>query len=86
VKKLEGNRARVVFYPSEDTSVQLYDLLLIDLYIRSRDQSGIIWEEALLQPFHSTAEMFRAALAEAGTSQYIEMVMSQTPQTIPSFL
>jgi Holliday junction resolvase len=87
VKKLDGNRARIVFYPHEGTTtVQLYDLLLIDLYIRSRAVNEIIWEEALLQPFHSTAEVFRTALAEAGTTRYIDLVMSQTPTTIPSFL
>ncbi len=88
VKKLEGNRARIAFYPDEGTTtVQLYDLLLIDLYIRSRDVNDIIWEEALLEgPFHSTAEMFRTALAATGTSRYIDLVMNQTPKTVPSFL
>lgn len=88
VQKLEGNRARIIYRPIEgSTTVQLYGMLLIDLYIKSGGGDEIVWPEALVRgPFDSSAEIFRNALDQAGTGQFIEMVLSQVPATVPEYL
>jgi len=88
VQKLEGNRARIIYRAVEgSTTVQLYDLLMIDLYIKSSGGDEIVWPEALVKgPFDSSAEIFRNALDEAGTSQFIDMVLNQVPATVPEYL
>lgn len=88
VQKLEGTRARIIYRPIEgSTAVQLYDLLLIDLYIKSSGEDEIVWPEALVKgPFDSSGEIFRNALSEAGTSQFIDMVLKQVPATVPEYL
>jgi hypothetical protein len=88
VKKLGGNRAQIIFHPFEEsTTVQLYDLLLIDLYIKSREEGEIVWDEALFQgPFDSSGETFRVAVAQPGTSQFIDFVGQQSPVTVRDYL
>jgi Holliday junction resolvase len=88
VEKLEGNRVRIIYHPLEDSrTIQLYDLLLIDLYIKSREEGEIVWAESLLEgPFDSSGETFRNAIAQPGTSQFIDFVGHQRPTTIPGYL
>lgn len=88
VQKLEGNRARIIYRPVEgSTTVQMYDLLLIDLYIKSTGGDQIVWPEALVKgPFDSSGEIFRNALDQTGTSQFIDMVLNQVPASVPEYL
>jgi hypothetical protein len=88
VNKLEDNCIRIIYHPIEEsTMVQLYDLLLIHAYIGSGEDHDMIHYETLLKgPFDFSGQTFRNALAESGTSQFIELVLDQTPNTIPEYL
>ena len=88
VTKVGGNRIRITYHSVEgSTMVQLYDLLLVHAYVHSGEDSDVVQYETLLKgPFDFSGETFRNALAEARTSQFIDLVLQQTPTTIPEFL
>jgi hypothetical protein len=88
VTRLGGNRVRTTFYHDEETSFHgLYEFRLAELFIQAGAEEEIDWNQVVRQgSLQSSADNLRRAIYAPGTSQFIDLVLHQVPQTMPDFL